>query len=262
MNSLFCSCRAQSWPFYFGLILPFGVIYIMNMTISILILISLIRRPKLQSGGDDAKNHKRLKESFWIMVGLSILFGVSWIFGMLATAGLPNYIRIPFDILFTILASLQGLFVFLFYCLKSPECRRLWMDWLHCRFTQASRTTTSSSGHNRGKSSQGASTLRRTRSTRINSILRPSLVATLNRRIFNQFNRKHEDVEYTSSAPTESHPTAEISYYSNDFFEELTFQDNFSGKSFYFGLQDNEDPDNECTVFRNEEPPSETDEGN
>ena len=194
----FCSCRAQSWPFYFGLILPFGVIYIFNIALFVIILGNFIRRPNVQKEAQKVGQLKRLKENFWVSVGLFVLFGVSWVFGMLATAGLPNYIRIGFDVIFTILASLQGLFVFLFYCLKSPECRRLWMDWLHCRFTQASRTTTSSSGHNRGKSSQGASTLRETGSTHINSIPKPSLAATLNSHVFNQFNRRSKNV-YTST---------------------------------------------------------------
>jgi hypothetical protein len=266
-------CRAQSWPFYFGLILPFGVIYIFNIALFVIILGSLIRRPNVQKEAQKAGQLKRLKENFWVSVGLFVLFGVSWVFGMLATAGLPNYIRIGFDVIFTILASLQGLFVFLLYCLKSPECRRLWMDWLHCRFTQASRTTTSSSGHNRRKSSQGASTLRGTRSTRINSIPRPSLVATLNSRIFNQFNRKNENIytstNYSSSVmsppPFElarkddphSLPEKKIHFdfegIENNYVEKISFNDNFSENSFYFGMDENGGPNNDCTVVVNED---------
>ena len=143
LTSPISSCRAQSWPFYFGLIVPFGLIYIFNFAVFIIIISSMIRRTNLQKNIANGDKHKKLKENFWITVGLTILFGVSWVFGMLATAGLPDYIRIPFDIVFTVLASLQGVFVFLFYCVRSPECRQLWKNWILCRFTKKSQLRTS-----------------------------------------------------------------------------------------------------------------------
>ena len=178
------SCRAQSWPFYFGLIVPFGLIYIFNISIFIIIISSLIRRISIQKKIANSDMHKKLKENFWITVGLTILFGISWVFGMLATAGLPHYIRLPFDIVFTVLASLQGVFVFLFYCLKSPECRQLWKNWMLCRFTKKSQLRISTT--QRSKSTGDTSTGTQRRLT--------GMVDTLKINLFNKQTGRNDNI--------------------------------------------------------------------
>ena len=202
----------------------------------------------MQSEGKGEKQYKKLKENFWVAVSLTILFGVSWVFGMLATAGLPNYIRIPFDIIFSVLASLQGLFVFLLYCLRSPECRRLWMDWLHCRFTQASRTTTSIQSTK--KSSMLSTSSTNTPSSRMKKFSGRLLAATLNRSILSQSSGQNENL-YTLT----NHSISEIGVADQDepYVEKITFEDNFSETSVYFGMQESTERDKDGTVLVNEE---------
>ena len=231
------SCRAQSWPFYFGLIVPFGLIYIFNVAIFIIIISSMIRRTNLQKNIANGDKHKKLKENFWITVGLTILLGVSWVFGMLATAGLPNYIRIPFDIVFTVLASLQGVFVFLFYCVRCPECRQLWKNWILCRFTKKSqlRGSTTVSQPTNSTSNTSTGTLQRL----------TDMAATLNLKLSNkQTGGNDSTLPPTDTTTSGIQPALEVEhrggsgYFKDDYTERITFY---------------EEPSNEGKLLANED---------
>ena len=54
------------------------------------------------------------------------LFGITWLFAIL-TFSLPG-LRETFQILFTIFNSLQGFFIFLFFCAISKEARESWKE--------------------------------------------------------------------------------------------------------------------------------------
>ena len=257
------SCRAQGWPFYFGLILPFGLIYIFNIVMFIIIIVNLIRRPNVQKEAAKGGNFKKLKENFWITVGLSVLFGVLWIFGLLASAGLPDYIRIPFDVIFTVLASFQGVFVFLLYCVKSPECQQLWKNWMLCRFTKRQQSQVSTSGSNRTKSTAGTSSGTHSGTKRSRLGIR---VASMNQYFVNPFSRKQNTLTSTdfsssvlSPPPLSSSPielvrkdTAMLGQYEDEFTEKISFQDQYSVDSVYFGIApDDEEPSEEGRVIAN-----------
>ena len=64
------------------------------------------------------------------LAGIMFLFGLSWLFAAL-TITVPG-VRLTFQILFTIFASLQGFFVFLFFCAFSKDARELWKEALSC----------------------------------------------------------------------------------------------------------------------------------
>ena len=226
LTSPHSSCRAQSWPFYFGLIVPFGLIYIFNIAIFIIIISSLIKRINMQKKITKGDMHKNLKENFWITVGLTILFGISWVFGMMATAGLPNYIRLPFDIVFTVLASLQGVFVFLFYCVRSPECRQLWKNWMLCRFTKRSQLRTLTTVSQRSKSTADTSTGTQRRLT--------GMVDTLKANLFNQQTGRNDNTLPSTDTNISGIPPAlelehrgatSSGYFEDDFTEKITFDE-------------------------------------
>ena len=210
----------------------------------IIIIVNLIRRPNVQKEAAKGGNLKKVKENFWVTVGLSVLFGVSWVFGLLATAGLPNYIRLLFDIIFTVLASFQGVFVFLLNCVKSQECRQLWNNWLHCRFTKSSQSKVLTTGAPHTSTSSGAQTGRFSRLG--------SRVATLNRFVINPFNRHNYNVTHTSASisdsahppPSESMPPIELVHVGerlgeknkdNEYTETISFHDEYSMNSYYTG---------------------------
>ena len=73
-----CSCRVHDYSFWIGLLIPFGIIYIMNWVIFILIFGSLLCRPNVRKETSSNANLRRLKENFMIAMGLSLLFGMGW----------------------------------------------------------------------------------------------------------------------------------------------------------------------------------------
>ena len=199
-----------------------------------IIIVNLIRRPNVQKEAAKGGNFKKLKENFWLTIGLSVLLGVSWIFGLLATAGLPGYFRIPFDIVFTVLASLQGVFLFLLYCVRSPECRKLWKNWMLCRFTKRSQSQVSTSGSHRTRS---------TTATPSGTVLSHvgSRVASMNQCFASPFSRKQNTLtstDFTSSvvSPPPMSPsielvrkdTAMLGQYEEEFTEKITLKDEIS----------------------------------
>ena len=257
------SCRAQGWPFYFGLILPFGLIYIFNIIMFIIIIVNLIRRPNVQKEAAKGGNFKKLKENFWLTIGLSILFGVLWVFGMLATAGLPVYIRIPFDIVFTVLVSLQGVFLFLLYCVKSPESRKLWKNWMLCRFTKRSQSQVSTSGSHRKRSTTAMSSGTGS-GTKLSHL--GSRIAAMNQYFVNPFSRKQSTLTSTdisssvvSPPPMTTSPielvrqdNAMLGYYEDEFTEKIAFKDHYSVESVYFGMTpDDKGPSKEGRLITN-----------
>ena len=204
-------------------------------------------------------NFKKLKENFRLTIGLSVLFGVSWIFGLLASAGLPDYLRIPFDIVFTVLASFQGVFLFLLYCVRSPECRKLWKNWMLCRFTKRSQSQVSTTGSHRTRSTTDTAT--GTMLSRLNS-----RVASMNQFFASPFSRKQNTLASTdfsssvlSPPPMSIFPielvrkdSAMLGQYEDEFTEKVTFQDQYSVNSVYYGIAPDDDhPSMEGKVIGN-----------
>jgi hypothetical protein len=61
-------------------------------------------------------------------VSLVVLLGLTWAFAILA---FDNF-GIVFHYLFAILNSLQGFFIFIFYCFMKKEARQCWRKALPC----------------------------------------------------------------------------------------------------------------------------------
>lgn len=88
----------------------------------------------------DAKKEKTQNISFVrqqliIVATLSVLFGLGWGLGLLATENAYNQdskgVRDLFASLFVILTSFHGLFIFVMHCLRSPDVRKVWKFWFH-----------------------------------------------------------------------------------------------------------------------------------
>ena len=61
-------------------------------------------------------------------MGVMALFGLTWLFGAFTVSGAS----IVFQTLFVIFNSLQGFFIFLFFCVFGREGRELWLKVLCC----------------------------------------------------------------------------------------------------------------------------------
>ena len=78
------------------------------------------------------------------ITGVMFLFGLTWLFGAFTVADAS----LAFQILFVVFNSLQGFFIFLFFCVFSKDARELWIETLSCssKTPQSSQAKYTSSG--------------------------------------------------------------------------------------------------------------------
>ena len=71
------------------------------------------------------KKDNQWKENLAVSAILSVLFGLGWASGFFASTDVKvDFIRIPFEWVFTILNCSQGVLIFYVYCLRQPEVRK------------------------------------------------------------------------------------------------------------------------------------------
>lgn len=122
------SCRPASWPFYFGIILPFGVVYIFNWTMFTIIMYSMCRRLWHRQKMPREKHTKEYKRLILIAACLSVMFGLGWVFGLLAAIPNPELSMVA-QYIFAIFIGTHGVFIFFFHCLRSNDVRKEWRRW-------------------------------------------------------------------------------------------------------------------------------------
>ena len=130
---LICSCRVYHYSFWIGLLIPFGIIYIVNWIIFILIFASLLCRRNVKNEMGGKGRLRKLKENFIIALGLSLLFGMSWAVGLLASSDLPDAVRHPAAWVFTLATAFLGVYLFILYVPRSLEARQFWKQVLLCK---------------------------------------------------------------------------------------------------------------------------------
>ena len=108
------SCLVRGTPFYFLELAPIAIVLAFNIVSLVAIMLSLNKTQKYSASTLSMKDRLR------IIVAFVILFGITWTFGFLVI----NNDIIIFQYLFCIIASLQGLYIFGFYCLRNPKVRK------------------------------------------------------------------------------------------------------------------------------------------
>ena len=153
---LYYSCFPEEFPFYIGVVAPFGVIYIFNFIMFVVIMHSILCRHTARK--DSASKSEFSWKTAMIGLILAVTFGLGWIFGLLGTTSLPDAVRLPSVYLFTILVGMQGLLIFVLRVLRSHDVRTEWKRWFYaltCRmesYIQSSRRRTTHH-HAQGSSS-------------------------------------------------------------------------------------------------------------
>jgi hypothetical protein len=110
-------CRVYGYSFWIGAVVPFGIIYIFNWIVYIIVIIYLVQRPNMQK--EEGKKNQQAKVNLIVGAVLSVLFGLGWGCGLLASTDVKvDYVRIPFEWVFTILSCAQGVIIFYIYCLR------------------------------------------------------------------------------------------------------------------------------------------------
>ena len=217
-----CSCRVHGYSFYIGLLVPFGVIYIMNWVIFILIFASLLCRPNVKNETSSSGNLRKLKENFMIALGLSLLFGMGWAIGLLATSDLPDAVRYPAEWVFTLTTAFLGVYLFILYVVRSPEARKLWKRWLLCQRKKAANGVSKSSNSSPSKSRFGTMT---------SAII--SLGGTLKRGTLRKAGKSTDTLTRNTTAEQEhlysfSSPTAKLTDIASPFAEQSSVMENIS----------------------------------
>ena len=131
-----CSCRVHGYSFWIGLLVPFGIIYIMNWVIFILIFASMLCRPNVRKETSNNENLYKLK-NYMIALGLSLLFGISWAFGLLTSSDIPNAMRYPAEWTFTLVNTFLGVYMFVLYIIWSPDARKVWKRVICCHYQKS-----------------------------------------------------------------------------------------------------------------------------
>ena len=124
-------------PFFIAVAGPVILILIQNLIVLVLVL----------RGIAQSREKKKDKQEKFVSVRIafacSVLLGTTWIFGVLAIGDL----RDMFQWLFCIFNSLQGFFIFIFYCLRNAEARKSWGRFLGLKVLERGQTDRSKSNY-------------------------------------------------------------------------------------------------------------------
>eukprot|EP00794_Sanderia_malayensis_P014331 gene14331-15822_t len=129
-------CMVTGTPFYVAYLTPILLVVIGNVVVLAYVLRSLKRSSKM------SKDKKMTGfTQIRIAVACSVLMGITWVIGLFAI----DVLTLPVQILFCIFNSLQGLFIFLFYCIRNADVRKKWKSM--CGIKRRDGSSKSTSGH-------------------------------------------------------------------------------------------------------------------
>ena len=107
---------------------PIFAILLFNIVIFVMVVTVLIKQARKKMGSNDRANRQKVIRIMISIMGLMALFGLTWVFAAF-TVGVAST---AFQLLFAIFNSLQGFFIFLFFCVFGREGRELWLKVFCC----------------------------------------------------------------------------------------------------------------------------------
>ena len=156
---------------------PIFAVILFNAVVCIIVIVVLVKhtRRSMARKNESLDKDKTVLRLMLSIAGVMSLFGLSWLFGALTIT--VQEVRIVFEVLFAVFTSLQGFFIFLFFCVLSQVARELWKETLSCgrykskilnpnlRFSGARQYRPNNSGQNGARSAATGSTSNPTRET-------------------------------------------------------------------------------------------------
>ena len=103
-------------------------ILLFNSVIFVIVITVLIKHTRKKLGTTDNTLQQTVTRLLISTMGVMALFGLTWLFGVFTVSGAS----VVFQTLFAIFNSLQGFFIFLFFCVFGREGRELWLKVLCC----------------------------------------------------------------------------------------------------------------------------------
>eukprot|EP00057_Strongylocentrotus_purpuratus_P022352 XP_011676826.1 PREDICTED: uncharacterized protein LOC100893482 [Strongylocentrotus purpuratus] len=126
-------CFVKPGPaLYYGVLLIVALLLAANFIIFGIVMQRLSCRKSVAAHKTTQASRGEMWRRVQNAVAISVLLGLTWLFGFLAIGGA----RLVFNILFLVLNSLQGFFVFLMFCVRQKEVREQWVRWMHCHFAE------------------------------------------------------------------------------------------------------------------------------
>ncbi|XP_042553475.1 adhesion G-protein coupled receptor G4 [Dipodomys spectabilis] len=190
----FCWIKDDS-IFYISVVAYFGLIFLMNLSMFCTVLAQL-NSVKFQG---QKTRRKMILHDLKGTISLTFLLGLTWGFAFFAWGP----VRIFFMYLFAICNTLQGFFIFVFYCVMKETVREQWHIHLHCRWLRLENT---SGGSSRRGIHVGCKQ-ERLKKTLEHKLLTPSLKSTAS------------SCTFKSTGSTQGTPS-EISFSNDDFDED------------------------------------------
>uniref|UniRef100_A0A8D2J9W0 Adhesion G-protein coupled receptor G2 n=2 Tax=Varanus komodoensis TaxID=61221 RepID=A0A8D2J9W0_VARKO len=111
--------------FYITVVGYFCTIFLLNISMFIVVLIQLCRIKKKKQLGAQRKTSIQDLRS---VAGLTFLLGITWGFAFFAWGP----VNLIFMYLFAIFNTLQGFFIFIFYCVAKENVRKQWRRYMCC----------------------------------------------------------------------------------------------------------------------------------
>ena len=133
--------------FYFGQILIIGFVLLFNFIIFTLVMRRLTCARKGLSSTSDRGNRDETLRRLQNAVIISVLLGLTWVFGLLSLIETANFV---FQILFCIFNSLQGLMIFILFCLRQQEIRKAWKAFFKCGDDRQAKYSNTAGATSRG----------------------------------------------------------------------------------------------------------------
>ncbi|KAK7482383.1 hypothetical protein BaRGS_00026402, partial [Batillaria attramentaria] len=110
-------CWLRGVAFYVAFVAPVALMIILNFIVFGIVLRVIVGKAHKKLGRSDAHSTlRRLRRA----VGVVILLGLTWVFGFMAV----GEVKLIMQYLFVVFNSLQGLFIFLFYCVMNREVHK------------------------------------------------------------------------------------------------------------------------------------------
>jgi len=140
-NFIHFRCWLTSNAFYGAFLAPVSLILIWN-------IISFVSVTRVMWGSTKPKTlvksvHGDISDRIRRIFSVVVLFGLTWTFAIFAINGGGTV----FQYLFCIFNSLQGFFIFIFYCALHKELKTFWMRTITCR-KETEQSSQSSRGEN------------------------------------------------------------------------------------------------------------------
>ncbi|XP_071510782.1 uncharacterized protein [Diadema antillarum] len=138
----------NKWPLVGAVLVPIATIIIYDTIVFTMVMRRLSQRVdgKRMTRPKYKENLQRVQHA----VGFIIVMGTTWIFGFLTSIEAAT---VAFQIIFIIFNSLQGVFIFLFYCFRRPAIRAKWRKALCCCLPPPKdSTSTASTGESHSRS--------------------------------------------------------------------------------------------------------------